>query len=126
VAVAATPPAEGADPDQGREEDAERGGTGVTAGRDVHRHFDLAHLEAVELGTHEHTERALHVLGGAGAQRCVPQLAERFRHRVPDGPDLVLLEIVLAGLRGDRSLRDLCREHGISETLYSQWRDKLP
>lgn len=28
------------------------------------------------------------------------------------------LEIVLAGLRGDRSARDVCREHGISETLY--------
>jgi len=27
------------------------------------------------------------------------------------------LEIVLAGLKGDRSVRDVCREHGISETL---------
>ena len=35
------------------------------------------------------------------------------------------LEIVLAGLRGDRSARDVCREHGISETLYYGWRDKL-
>jgi len=34
-------------------------------------------------------------------------------------------EIVLAGLRGDRSVRDVCREHGISETLYYQWRDRL-
>ena len=34
-------------------------------------------------------------------------------------------EIVLAGLRGDRSVRDLCREHEIAETLYYQWRDKL-
>ena len=28
------------------------------------------------------------------------------------------LEIVLAGMRGDRSVRDVCREHGIAETLY--------
>ncbi|MCW2573197.1 MAG: hypothetical protein JWO88_3255 [Frankiales bacterium] len=34
-------------------------------------------------------------------------------------------EIVLAGLRGDRSVRDVCREHEIAETLYYQWRDKL-
>lgn len=35
------------------------------------------------------------------------------------------LEIVLAGLKGDRSVRDVCREHGISETLYYGWRDKI-
>ena len=35
------------------------------------------------------------------------------------------LEIVLAGLKGDRSVRDVCREHGISEALYYGWRDKL-
>ncbi len=35
------------------------------------------------------------------------------------------LEIVAAGLRGDRSAREVCREHGISETLYYGWRDKL-
>ena len=35
------------------------------------------------------------------------------------------LEIVLAGLRGERSVRDVCREHGISETLYYGWRDQL-
>ena len=34
-------------------------------------------------------------------------------------------EIVLAGLRGDKSVRDVCREHGIAETLYYSWRDKL-
>ena len=34
-------------------------------------------------------------------------------------------EIVLAGLRGDRSVRDVCREHEVSETLYYGWRDKL-
>jgi transposase len=29
-------------------------------------------------------------------------------------------EIVLAGLRGETSVRDVCREHEISETLYYQ------
>jgi transposase-like protein len=28
------------------------------------------------------------------------------------------LEIVLAGLRGDRSIRNVCSEHDIAETLY--------
>lgn len=35
------------------------------------------------------------------------------------------LEIVLAGLRGDRPVKDVCREHEIAETLYYSWRDKL-
>ncbi len=35
------------------------------------------------------------------------------------------LAIVLAGLRGDRSVKEVCREHQISETLYYSWRDKL-
>jgi transposase len=35
------------------------------------------------------------------------------------------LEIVLAGLRGDRSVKDVCREHEIAETLYYGWREKL-
>lgn len=35
------------------------------------------------------------------------------------------LEVVLAGLRDDRSVRDVCREHGISETLYYGWRGQL-
>jgi transposase-like protein len=35
------------------------------------------------------------------------------------------LEIVVAGMRGDRSVRDVCREHAISETLYYGWRDKI-
>ena len=35
------------------------------------------------------------------------------------------LEIVLAGLRGDRSVKDVCREHQIAETLYYAWREKL-
>jgi transposase len=35
------------------------------------------------------------------------------------------LEIVLAGMRGDRSVREVCREHAISETLFYGWRDQL-
>jgi transposase len=35
------------------------------------------------------------------------------------------LEIVLAGLRGDRSVRGVCRAHEISDTLFSAWRDEL-
>ena len=35
------------------------------------------------------------------------------------------LEIVLAGLRGDQSIAERCREHRISENLYYTWRDKL-
>ena len=32
---------------------------------------------------------------------------------------------MLAGLRGDRSVRDVCREYQIAETLYYQWRERL-
>ncbi len=32
---------------------------------------------------------------------------------------------MLAGLRGDRSVKEVCREHQISDTLYYSWRDKL-
>jgi transposase-like protein len=35
------------------------------------------------------------------------------------------LEIVFAGLRGDVSVKDLCRQHQIAETLYYSWREKL-
>jgi transposase len=34
-------------------------------------------------------------------------------------------QIVLAGLRGDCSVRDVCREYQIAETLYYQWRERL-
>jgi len=45
----------------------------------------------------------------------------KYRTFTPDQK----LEIVVAGLRGDRSVRDVCREHGIAEALYYQWRDRL-
>jgi len=34
-------------------------------------------------------------------------------------------EIVLAGLRGEVSIKEVCREHEIAETLYYTWREKL-
>jgi transposase len=34
------------------------------------------------------------------------------------------LEIVVASLRGDRSIAELCREHGIAESLLRRWRDQ--
>jgi transposase len=34
------------------------------------------------------------------------------------------LEIVLASLRGDRSIVELCREHDIAESLLRKWRDQ--
>jgi transposase len=34
------------------------------------------------------------------------------------------LEIVLASLRGDRSIAELCREHEIAESLLHKWRDQ--
>ena len=35
------------------------------------------------------------------------------------------IEIVLAGIRGDRTIKEVCREHEIAETLCYSWRDKL-
>jgi transposase len=46
---------------------------------------------------------------------------KKYRSFTPDQK----AEIVLAGLRGDRTVRDVCREHEIAETLYYQWRDRL-
>jgi transposase len=35
------------------------------------------------------------------------------------------LELVLASLRGQMSVAEICREHEISETLLRRWRDQL-
>lgn len=35
------------------------------------------------------------------------------------------LELVLASLRGQMSMAEICREHEISETLLRRWRDQL-
>jgi transposase len=36
------------------------------------------------------------------------------------------VQIVLAGLKGEVPLTELCHRHGIQPTLYYQWRDRLP
>jgi len=35
------------------------------------------------------------------------------------------LAIVLQGLKGDRSISELCNEHGITQGMYYKWRDQL-
>ena len=35
------------------------------------------------------------------------------------------LELVLASLRGEKTIAELCREHEISATLLRPWRDQL-
>ncbi len=35
------------------------------------------------------------------------------------------LEIVLAGLRGEKTTQEVCREHEITPGQYYQWRDRL-
>ena len=51
------------------------------------------------------------------------RLSERRRYRSWTAKQNV--EIVLAGMRGDRAVKEVCREHEISETLYYAWREKL-
>jgi transposase len=43
---------------------------------------------------------------------------------VPEVEGELKLEIVLASLRGDRSIAELCREHDIAESLLREWRDR--
>jgi transposase-like protein len=50
-------------------------------------------------------------------------LSEQRKYRSWTAPQK--LEIVLAGLRGDVSVKELCRQHEIAETLYYQWRERL-
>jgi transposase len=45
--------------------------------------------------------------------------------QVPELDGEQKIEIVLAGLRGNRTVKDVCREHEISDTLFYSWRDKL-
>ena len=51
------------------------------------------------------------------------RLSERRAYRTWTAKQKI--EIVLAGLRGDRPVKEVCREHAISETLYYGWREKL-
>ena len=51
------------------------------------------------------------------------ELSEQRKYRTFTAQQKI--EIVLAGLRGDRSVKEVCREHEIAETLYYNWREKL-
>jgi transposase-like protein len=33
--------------------------------------------------------------------------------------------MAITGMRGDRSVRDVCGEHDVSEALHYSWRDKI-
>jgi transposase len=59
----------------------------------------------------------------AGQRLPEGALTEKRKYRTftPDQK----LAIVLAGLRGEKSVKELCRDHQISETLYDSWRDQL-
>lgn len=35
------------------------------------------------------------------------------------------LAVVLQGLKGDRSISELCNDHGITQGMYYKWRDQL-
>ena len=35
------------------------------------------------------------------------------------------LAIVLEGLKGETNIAELCRRHGISQTIFYRWRDKF-
>lgn len=35
------------------------------------------------------------------------------------------MAIVLQGLKGDSAVTEVCRQHGITSTLYYQWRDRF-
>ena len=50
------------------------------------------------------------------------RLSEQRKYRKFTGKQK--LEIVLASLRGDRSIAELCREHDIAESLLRKWRDQ--
>ena len=50
-------------------------------------------------------------------------MSEKKKYRTWTVPQK--LEIALAGLRGDQSVAEVCREHQISENLYYAWREKL-
>jgi transposase len=75
-------------------------------------------------------------VGGVAGRRSRPAVRSRWpldrreneverATQVPKLDGHAKIEIVLAGLRGDRSVKEVCREHEISETLYYSWREKL-
>jgi transposase len=69
----------------------------------------------------EITSGALLRMGRSTRRRIT--LSESKRYRTWTAQQKI--EIVLAGMRGDRSIKEVCRDHQIAETLYYGWRDKL-
>ncbi len=55
------------------------------------------------------------------AKEAIVSEKRKYRQFTPEQKT----EIVLAGLRGDRTVREVCRAHQISEALYYDWRDRL-
>lgn len=51
----------------------------------------------------------------------VNPVSTRRKRRTPQEK----LEIVLQGMRGDMTIAEVCREHGIYATQYYDWRDRL-
>jgi transposase len=62
-------------------------------------------------------------VSGWAARRKETTLSEQRKYRTFTVQQK--LEIVVAGLRGDVSVKELCRQHEIAETLYYSWREKL-
>jgi len=62
-------------------------------------------------------------VSGWAARRKETTLSEQRKYRTFTAQQK--LEIVVAGLRGDVSVKELCRQHEIAETLYYSWREKL-
>ena len=61
-------------------------------------------------------DRVRGALSGWAAQPTATSLSEKWKYRTWTVQQK--LDIVLAGLRGDRSVAELCREHETSENLY--------
>jgi transposase len=51
-------------------------------------------------------------------------LGETRRYRKFTAKQKLELELVLASLRGEKSIAELCREHAISESLLRRWREQ--
>jgi transposase len=85
------------------------------------------------------TEVCLDVIGAEAVGRSGDHVRRAFQHGPLNPKEMELseqrkyrtftaqqkIEIVLAGLRGDRPVKEVCREHQIAETLYYAWREKL-
>ena len=85
--------------------------------------LDAVGAEARPVGPSRSGDRVRRSFQDGPLNRKETRLSEQRKYRSWTAKQK--LEIVLAGMRGDRSVRDVCREHGIAETLYYGWRDKI-